>query len=440
MSEPASTASVSLPEPVRARVVSMAGDALAALSAEEVPPTLRAFRRFTPSRRARLGATLIAVTLEADPVFRQRVAAQVRTALPELSGALATGCVPAAADPLDVAATAYLLRPEGWEDLVASAAEDVSRSAASVRSAEAVDAVPRLKEQLAAARAQARKDLDRLRVELRAAKDEVAALRHKLKDARDAARAARQEAEAAQAALAEERVTASTTVSAAEAELRRLRQRLAEVESALETQRRVAREGRAHGDARLRLLLDTVLEASQGLRRELALPPTSVRPADAVAAVRPEELGVDDVAARALDRDDPAWLDQLLTLPNVHLVVDGYNVTKTGYGGLPLETQRQRLVTGLGPLAARSGAEITVCFDGAAIDGRVSVAAPRNVRVLFSKPGEIADELIRRLVRNEPPGRPMVVVSSDREVADGVRRDGARAVPATGLLRLLSRS
>jgi predicted RNA-binding protein with PIN domain len=61
------------------------------------------------------------------------------------------------------------------------------------------------------------------------------------------------------------------------------------------------------------------------------------------------------------------------------------------------------------------------------------------VRVLFSKPGEIADELIRRLVREEPAGRPVVVVSSDREVADGVRRSGARPVSSAALVRRLDR-
>jgi hypothetical protein len=35
--------------------------------------------------------------------------------------------------------------------------------------------------------------------------------------------------------------------------------------------------------------------------------------------------------------EEPAQLDQLLGLPRVHLVVDGYNVTKTGYGDLTLE-------------------------------------------------------------------------------------------------------
>jgi predicted RNA-binding protein with PIN domain len=63
----------------------------------------------------------------------------------------------------------------------------------------------------------------------------------------------------------------------------------------------------------------------------------------------------------------------------------------------------------------------------------------RGVRVLFSKPGEIADELIRRLVRAEPAGRPVVVVSSDREVADAVRRAGARTVSAAALVRRLDR-
>ena len=65
--------------------------------------------------------------------------------------------------------------------------------------------------------------------------------------------------------------------------------------------------------------------------------------------------------------------------------------------------------------------------------------APRGVRVVFSPPGESADEVIRRLVRAEPPGRPVIVVSSDREVADGVAAAGARPVPSRTLLQLLGR-
>jgi predicted RNA-binding protein with PIN domain len=139
-------------------------------------------------------------------------------------------------------------------------------------------------------------------------------------------------------------------------------------------------------------------------------------------------------------KDDPALLDQYLSLPMVHLVVDGYNVTKSGYPTLPLAEQRVRLVGGLAALAARTGAEVKCVFDGAALDGPVRLTQPRGVRVLFSAPGEIADELIRRLVAAEPAGRPVVVVSSDREVAEGVRRSGARPVPASMLLNRLARS
>jgi predicted RNA-binding protein with PIN domain len=57
--------------------------------------------------------------------------------------------------------------------------------------------------------------------------------------------------------------------------------------------------------------------------------------------------------------------------------------------------------------------------------------------VLFSPQGQSADELIRRLVAAEPPGRAVIVVSSDREVADGVRSSGAWAVDSDLLVPLL---
>ena len=63
-------------------------------------------------------------------------------------------------------------------------------------------------------------------------------------------------------------------------------------------------------------------------------------------------------------------------------------------------------------------------FDGATRPPAMP-PAPRGVRVLFSAPGEIADDVIRRLVAAEPEGRPLMVVSSDKEVADR-RRPGRR--------------
>ncbi len=114
-------------------------------------------------------------------------------------------------------------------------------------------------------------------------------------------------------------------------------------------------------------------------------------------------------------------------------------MTKKGFGEISLEQQRSRLVNGLGGLAAQTGAEVTAVFDGA--ERVIGLPpAPRGVRVLFSKKGETADELIRRLVRGEPAGRPIVVISSDKEVIDGVRRHGAYPLSSDSLLRRLARA
>jgi predicted RNA-binding protein with PIN domain len=53
--------------------------------------------------------------------------------------------------------------------------------------------------------------------------------------------------------------------------------------------------------------------------------------------------------------------------------------------------------------------------------------------------GEIADDLIRRLVRAEPAGRVVVVVTSDQEVARDVEATGAWVVPAATLIARLNR-
>ncbi|WP_243738246.1 NYN domain-containing protein, partial [Cellulomonas shaoxiangyii] len=160
------------------------------------------------------------------------------------------------------------------------------------------------------------------------------------------------------------------------------------------------RTGRALADARTRLLLDTLLDAAAGLRAELALPPVARTPAEIVAPSAPP--AGDRPTSRGRTVEDPALLDELLRLPRAHLLVDGYNVSKTGWPGLPLADQRRVLVDSLARLVAHSGAEVTCCFDGA--DGHRAPAQQRGVRVAFSS-GEIADDLLRRLVAAEPAAR-----------------------------------
>jgi predicted RNA-binding protein with PIN domain len=430
-----------LPEGVRLRVVALTADRLGTLPTEAVPPSLRRVARFAPAKRARLGGVAIAAALESDPDFRGRIGDAVREALPDLAAALAAGSQLPALPIEETAAAAYLLRSDGWHMLIveAAAAAEAADSAASQSASATV--VSRLQEQLGALRAERRAETERLRAEVGVARAEASDLRRRLGETRERARLAEAQTSLLSAEAELDRTRSAAAVSVADTEVRRLRTKLAEAESALEGVRRTAREGRGTADIRLRMLLDTVVEAATGLRRELALPPTTERPADAIAAEMAASANVvsdDLVAARGLDPDDPAVIEEMLALPRVHLIVDGYNVTKTGYGGLPLEAQRSRLVASLAGLAARTGAEVTVVFDGNEVAG-VRVQTPRGVRMLFSLPEETADDRIRLLADAEPPGRPVVVVSSDREVADGVRRSGVRPVSSAGLLRVLGR-
>ncbi|GID93558.1 NYN domain-containing protein [Amorphoplanes digitatis] len=429
-----------LPEPVRQRITALTAAALPGLPADEIPVPLRRVARFAPNRRARLGGPAIAAQLAADPLFRQRVSGRIVSEAGDLGAAVAGGLAPAAADPVEVAALAYLVRPDGWRDLIEAVGESVRADADSA----AVAGQVREAEQRAARaehdRAVARVEADKLRDELARVREELGQIRE---EARTASRALRETQAAHKRAadlLATEKGRAAKVTADHDAELRRLRTRLAEAESAAASGKQSAKDARSADDARLWLLLETIGQAASGLRRELALGPTDKRPADFVADTAADRPGaLERSRPRAQDTDDPGRLDQLLALPRAHLIVDGYNVTKRGFAEMSLEQQRKRLITGLGGIAAQTGDEITVVFDGAErVHGLPP--APRGVRVLFSRKGDTADELIRQLVRAEPPGRPLVVISSDREVADGVRRHGAYPMGADSLLRRLARS
>ncbi|NMO53090.1 hypothetical protein HH310_18070 [Actinoplanes sp. TBRC 11911] len=429
-----------LPEPVRQRITSLTAAALPGLGADEIPVALRRVARFAPNRRARLGGREIAAQLAGDPLFRQRISTRALEDAGDLGTAVASGMAPAAADPVEVAALAYLARPDGWRDLIDNAGQAVQAEADSAAVAGQLRAAEHRAARAEHDRAVAKVEADKLRDELARVREELGQLREEARTATRALRETQAAQKRASDLLATEKGRASRVAADHDAELRRLKTRLAEAEALAATGKQSAKDARAADDARLWLLVETIGQAASGLRRELALGPSDKMPADFVADKSAERPGSPERSrARAQDTDDPGRLDQLLQLPRAHLVVDGYNVTKRGFADMSLEQQRKRLITGLGGIAAQTGDEVTVVFDGAErVHGLPP--APRGVRVLFSRKGDTADELIRQLVRAEPAGRPIVVISSDREVADGVRRHGAYPMGADSLLRRLARS
>ncbi len=421
---------VALAEPIRQRLVAIASDVLGRLGQDETPAGLRPIARFTPAKRVRLGATALAAVLDADEEFRTKVGDAVAQSSPQLADAVRAAEPTTASDPIDTAVVAYLLRPDGWRRIVAESTEQWRAGRDRSGDGALAEQVSLLRKQIAQLKAQARAESRRTRDAVQAATEamavELADVRRQLRARTSDLRGVERERDGAAAKAEDEGRRADAAEAARDAEQRRSRSRIGELERAVESARRAARTDRDIDEARLWLLVETLTDAAGGIRRELSLPTPSIRPAETVAAPSAS------AAARRL-ADDGVTLDRLLGLPNAHLIVDGYNVTKTGYGDLALADQRTRLLGSLAAVAGRTRVEITVAFDGGERPPALP-SAPRGVRVLFSEPDEIADDLIGRLVSAEPQGRPVIVVSSDQQVQRDVQRAGAWAVPSPVLL------
>jgi predicted RNA-binding protein with PIN domain len=112
-------------------------------------------------------------------------------------------------------------------------------------------------------------------------------------------------------------------------------------------------------------------------------------------------------------------------------LIDGYNVIRRDpdlrsaeAGGL--EAGRRALLALVGAAARRTGDRFTVVFDGARRTG--PAPAGHQVEVVFSRPPETADDVLRRLAARAGAG--VAVVSSDHAVRTAVRRSGGAAVEA----------
>jgi predicted RNA-binding protein with PIN domain len=109
------------------------------------------------------------------------------------------------------------------------------------------------------------------------------------------------------------------------------------------------------------------------------------------------------------------------------ILIDGHNLI----GQLPMLSLRdpndeEQLVGLLRSYQARTGKEITVIFDHGGVFALPTRRHHGRVEVLFAPYGSTADGVIARRVRRSRNPRGLVVVTSDRDLADKVTRHGAR--------------
>ncbi len=161
-----------------------------------------------------------------------------------------------------------------------------------------------------------------------------------------------------------------------------------------------------------------------------ASPPRRPRPPRRVPVPLPPGVLDDSVEAA----------DHLFRVPRIIVLVDGYNASQRGWYDLPIPEQRRRLVDALTEMAMRSGADVTVIFDGA--ESAWPLAVPKTtplVKVSFSPADVEADDVILARVADIDPSRPVLVASSDRRVSDGAVAQGANVISSDQLLAALRR-
>jgi predicted RNA-binding protein with PIN domain len=128
---------------------------------------------------------------------------------------------------------------------------------------------------------------------------------------------------------------------------------------------------------------------------------------------------------------------------SMHIIVDGYNLIRQSdafrrYERISLEEGRRALVRSLADYRKLRGHRITVVFDGWE-GGSPTEERDRagGVEIIYSRLGEKADEVIKRLLQTA--SEEILVVTSDREIVTFAARRGKTSIASLAFAESLER-
>jgi len=117
-----------------------------------------------------------------------------------------------------------------------------------------------------------------------------------------------------------------------------------------------------------------------------------------------------------------------------HYIIDGYNIIHLvprlrDAMGKSLEHARNILLSLLQSYRSGHAIQCTVVFDGAQICPAATTGpAQAWLRVIYSKPPEKADPVIKKLIRDAGDKRSLVLVSADNDLLFYARQNGAQTL------------
>ncbi|MBI4685540.1 MAG: NYN domain-containing protein [Nitrospirae bacterium] len=120
------------------------------------------------------------------------------------------------------------------------------------------------------------------------------------------------------------------------------------------------------------------------------------------------------------------------------IIIDGYNLI--GIHHKDLESQRQKLIETLTLYKKIREHDMTVVFDGwKSGGGKEELSVTGGVKVIYSRLGEKADAVIKRILTSDKNKRQWLVVTSDRDIADHAWSCGFISISSEEFLNSLER-
>ncbi|HEX7167575.1 MAG TPA: NYN domain-containing protein [Acidimicrobiales bacterium] len=352
----------------------------------------------------------------------------------------------------------FLTRPDGWRDELDAMSEEASASRAAAGDAQAERTAARRLERVERELAETSKALDGARAAVASARADTAAERaaraaadDELDGLRERVRALELERDAAHRRVAR----ADRLAAEAAAERDRLRDDVGPVVPALPREAVAAAiadataAASALSDALARAagLMGAVDAVDVGDGDDVDIRSGAPGPGRSPTKPRSDRVEREQGGVRlpvalpgGLYDDSPEAAEHLVRAARALLLVDGYNASLRAWPDLPIADQRRRMLDALGELAARTGVEALVVFDGTEAAGRAgSLPIRRGVQLRFSPAGREADDVILDLVDAAPSSRPVLVASDDQRVRREAASRGANVLTQAQLFGLLRR-
>ncbi len=130
-----------------------------------------------------------------------------------------------------------------------------------------------------------------------------------------------------------------------------------------------------------------------------------------------------------LDGHYLTWKPPLETPMSLHIIIDGYNLirqsdTLSAFDRQDIQLGREALLDALATYKRIKGHRITVVFDGTNAPSFSSAKDRfKGVNIVFSRSGELADAVIKRMAKKEK--EKALIVTSDRDVINFAEAQGS---------------